>query len=152
VTSEIRRLLTTRIELLPAGGAPPRDLVFRDDVVAALLAAEERGSPGQIFLLGGEAAAQRDFNRRVLAAAGLRPRLRLVLPRPLLAAAGRAADRLLGLERGSGYTQAFATLAREWRFDCAAARAELGYCPTSLDQGVGRTVAWFRAAREGRSD
>jgi nucleoside-diphosphate-sugar epimerase len=151
VTTEIRRLLKTRIELLPAGGAPPRDLVFRDDLVAALLAAEERGAPGEIFLLGGEAAAQRDFNRRVLAAAGLRPRLRLVLPRRLLVAAGRAADRLLRLERGSGYTQDFATLAREWRFDCAAARAALGYRPTSLDEGLGRTVAWLRAVREARS-
>lgn len=151
VTGEIRRLLRTRIELLPAGGAPRRDLVFRDDVLGAMLAAEARGAPGEIFLLGGEAAAQRDFNRRVLAAAGLRPRLRLVLPRPLLAAAARAADRLLGLERGSGYTRALATLAREWRFDCAAARSRLGYRPTSLDEGVERTVAWVRAAREVRS-
>ncbi len=147
-TREIRRLLRTRIELLPAGGAPRRELVFRDDVIAALLAAEERGERGDVLLLGGEAAAQRDFNRRVFAAAGLRPRLRLVVPRPLVAAACGAADRLLGLGRGCGYTGALATFEREWRFDCAAARDRLGYRVTALDEGVARTVAWLRS-REG---
>ena len=147
-TSEIRRLLATRIEILPAGGAPLRDLVYRDDVVAAMVRAEELGRPGEIFLIGGEAAAQREFNRRVLAAAGVSARLRLVVPGALVGGAARAADRLLGLERGSGYTRAFTTLGREWTFDSAAARARLTHRPLSLADGLARTVAWLRSSRE----
>jgi nucleoside-diphosphate-sugar epimerase len=147
LTSEMRRLLRTRLELRLGDGRSARNLVHVDDVVRGLLLAEERGEPGEELILGGEDASPRDFSRLVLARAGLRPRAALPVPAVLARAAARAADRLRGYEPGCGYAAAVRTLGLSWRFSSERARRRLGYEPLSLAEGLGRTIHWIRSTQ-----
>jgi dihydroflavonol-4-reductase len=80
VTAEIRRLATGGPRVWLAGGRQPRNLVFVEDVVRGMLAAEERGAMGEEYLLGGEEVSPRELARRVLALAGRRRGMALSLP------------------------------------------------------------------------
>jgi dihydroflavonol-4-reductase len=140
VTSEIRRLLNGGPGLWMVGGLQSRNLVFVDDVVRGMLAAEERGALGEEYLLGGEDVAPRELTRQVQELAGKRQDISLSLPPGPTRAAAWIVDRLRGLDRGSGYAAAVETLLREWRFSSAKARRDLGYQPLSLTEGLIRTL------------
>jgi nucleoside-diphosphate-sugar epimerase len=150
VTSEIRRLAKGGPGIWLAGGRQVRDLVFVDDVVRGLIAAEERGVAGEEYLLGGEEVSARDLARRVamIAGAGMAgrsSRLALSLPAGAARLAARIADRLRGYDAGAGYACAVDTLLREWRFSSGKARRDLGHRPLSLEAGLTRTLEWLRA-------
>ncbi|HSS47532.1 MAG TPA: NAD-dependent epimerase/dehydratase family protein, partial [Thermoanaerobaculia bacterium] len=140
VTSEIRRLLQGGPGLWIAGGLQSRDLVFVDDVVRGMLAAEDRGALGEEYLLGGEEVSPRELARQVQELAGKRQDISLSLPPGPTRAAAWIVDRLRGLDRGSGYAAAVETLLLEWRFSSAKARRDLGYQPLSLEEGLVRTL------------
>ncbi|HLX08265.1 MAG TPA: NAD-dependent epimerase/dehydratase family protein [Thermoanaerobaculia bacterium] len=147
VTGEIRRFVCGRppAAVLIGGGTARRDLVYVDDVVGAVLAAERLAPPGAELVLGGEAISHRELLERSLALAGRRPsRLRLSIPAPAALAAARAADRLLRHDPGCGHTAAVVRLLHEWRFDSGRARQLLGYRPLPLAEGLARTVRWLR--------
>lgn len=146
ITSEIRRLLRQRVLLVLAGGRQERNLVYVDDVVRGLLAAEQRGAVGEEYVLGGEEIAPRDFGRLVLSLAGLRPVATLSLPAGPALAAARIADRIRKSDPGSGYATAVQILLREWRFSSDRARQDLGYRPLPLTEGLSHTIEWLRAA------
>lgn len=146
ITSEIRRLLRQRVVLVVAGGRQARNLVYVDDVVRGLLAAERRGAVGEEYVLGGEEIAPRDFGRLVLSLAGLRPIATLSLPAGPALAMARIADKLGKSDAGSGYTTAVQMLLREWRFGSGNARRDLDYRPLSLAEGLSHTIEWLRAA------
>jgi dihydroflavonol-4-reductase len=143
VTSEIRRLLRGGPRIWLAGGRQVRNLVFVDDVVGGLLAAEERGVVGEEYLLGGEEVSPRELSRRVGGG--------IALSLPAGAALGIAGivDRLRRNDAGAGYATAVRNLLREWRFDSGKARRELGYRPMPLMEGLARTVDWLQSM-EGR--
>jgi len=146
VTSEIRHLLRRRIIRVVAGGRQARNLVYVDDVVHGLLAAERRGTVGEEYLLGGADIAPRDFSRLVLALAGLRPRATLSLPEPLAFALARLVDRWRKADAGSGYTVAVRVLLSEWRAGFERAEQDLEYRPLPLAEGLARTIDWLRAS------
>jgi dihydroflavonol-4-reductase len=145
LTSEMRRLLRTRVEVRIGGGRQERNLVHVDDVVRGLLLAEQRGRPGEELILGGEDVSPRDFSRLVLAQAGLRARAVLPVPAGLARAMAGAADKLRGFEAGCGYSSAAQTLCLSWRFSSRQARRRLGYEPLPLAEGIGRTLHWIRS-------
>jgi len=149
VTSEIRRLLRGGPRIFLAGGRQVRNLVYVEDVVRGLLAAEERGAVGEEYLLGGEEISPRDFAERALAIAGSRPGPVLSLPAAPALGIAALVDRLRGRNFWEGYASAVRNLLREWRFDSGKARRELGYQPLSLDEGLARTIHWLRSG-EGR--
>jgi dihydroflavonol-4-reductase len=149
VTSEIRRLLRGGPRIRLAGGRQVRNLVYVEDVVRGLLAAEERGGVGEEYLLGGEEVSPRELAERALAVAGARGGPALSIPAgPALAIAG-IVDRVRGHDPGGGYATAVRNLLREWRFSSGKARGELGYQPLPLAEGLTRTIHWLRS-REGR--
>lgn len=148
VTSEIRRLLGGGARILVGGGRNPRNLVFVEDVVQGLLAAERLGAAGEEYLLGGEEVSQRDFTERVLATAGLRGGLRIGIPAWAALAGARIADRLRGYDTGCGYTTAVRTLLSDWRFHCEKASRDLGFRPTPLAEALAWTIDWIREAEE----
>ncbi len=148
ITSEIRRLLRGRPRVLVGGGRNPRNLVFVDDVIQGLLAAERLGGIGEEYLLGGEAVSQREFNERVLAMAGIRGGPFLRIPAWAALAAAWAADRLRGHDPGCGYTTAVRTLLSDWRFHSGKAARDLEFRPTSLAAALDRTIGWIREAEE----
>jgi dihydroflavonol-4-reductase len=142
VTSEIRRWLKGGPRIWLAGGRQVRNLVCVDDVVSGMLAAEERGTVGAEYLLGGEEISPRDLCRRVLA--GRREGMALSLPAGPARAAAWILDRLRGLwanDAEVGYSMAVETLLREWRFSSVKACRDLGYQPLSLVEGLARTLA-----------
>lgn len=146
ITSEIRRLLRQRVVLVVAGGRQVRNLVYVDDVVRGLLAAERRGAVGEEYLLGGEEIAPRDFGRLVLSLAGLRPLATLSLPAGPALALAKIADRLRKSDPGSGYTTAVQVLLREWRFRSDRAARDLDYRPLPLAEGLSHTIEGLGAA------
>jgi dihydroflavonol-4-reductase len=148
ITSEIRRLLRGGSRVIVGGGRNPRSLVFVDDVVHGLLAAEKLGTAGEEYLLGGEEISQRDFNERVLATAGIRGGPVFHIPARAALAAAWAADRLRGYDPGCGYTTAVRTLLSDWRFHCGKASRDLGFRPTPLAEALDRTIEWIREAEE----
>lgn len=147
VTSEIRRLLRGGPRVWLAGGRQVRDLVFVDDVVGGLLAAEERGAVGEEYILGGEEVSPRELSRRV---GGGRDLSGWTLSLPAGAALGIAGivDRLRRHDAGAGYATAVRNLLREWRFSSCKARRDLGYQPRPLAEGLARTIDWL-ATHEG---
>ncbi len=144
ITSEIRRLLAGGARLWIAGGRQPRNLVYVDDVVGGLLAAEARGVVGEEYLLGGEEVSARELGERVRALAAERgvttSRIALSLPAGAARAAAGIADRLRGDEAGGGYATAVQSLLAEWRFDSGKAARELGYRPLPFAAGLERTI------------
>ncbi len=80
VTSHLRRLLGSRLDLVVGGGHRRRNLVYVDDVVRGILLAERSGGLGEEYILGGEEISHREFNRTVLSLAGRKPHLRLSIP------------------------------------------------------------------------
>jgi dihydroflavonol-4-reductase len=143
VTSEIRRLLRGGPRIWLAGGRQVRNLVFVDDVIGGLLAAEERGGVGEEYILGGEEVSPRELSERVGGG--------IALSLPAGAALGIAGivDRLRRNDAGAGYATAVRNLLREWRFDSGKARRELGYRPMPLMEGLARTIDWLQSM-EGR--
>jgi dihydroflavonol-4-reductase len=138
VTSEIRRLLRGGPRIWLAGGRQVRNLVFVDDVVGGLLAAEERGVVGEEYILGGEEVSPRELSRRVGGG--------IALSLPAGAALGIAGivDRLRRYDAGAGYATAVRNLLWEWRFSSGKAKRDLGYQPLPLMEGLARTIDWLR--------
>jgi dihydroflavonol-4-reductase len=143
ITSEIRRLLRGGPRIWLAGGRQLRNLVYVDDVVGGLLAAEARGRLREEYLLGGEEISPRALGERVRALAAERgvttSGIALSLPAGAARAAG-IADRLRGHEAGGGYATAVENLLAEWRFDSGKAARELGYRPLPFAAGLERTI------------
>jgi nucleoside-diphosphate-sugar epimerase len=148
ITSEIRRLLRQRVVRVVAGGRQARNLVYVDDVVRGLLAAERCGTLGEEYRLGGEDVAPRDFGRLVLALAGLRPLATLSLPAGPALALARLADRWLKSDAGNGYTAAVRVLLSEWRVSSERAERDLQYRPLPLAGGLTRTIHWLRTRND----
>jgi len=153
VTAEIRRLLKGGPPVWVAGGRQVRNLVFVEDVVRGLLAAEERGAAGEEYLLGGEEVSPRELAGQVRALAAERgvatSRISLSLPAGATLMAAGIADRLRGNDPGGGYAAAVRVLLREWRFSSARAERDLGYRPLPLVEGLARTIDGLQSM-EGR--
>ena len=107
----------------------------------------EGAAPGRDYVLAGQAATLGEVVDRVAALGGVEPpRLRLP-PAPGLALARLLAPlyRLRG-RRPPFNTDQLRSLARNWRFDDARARAELDWQPRSLEEGLPPTVAYLQQA------
>ena len=105
-------------------GKAARDLIHADDLSAAVAAVIARASkPYALYNIGsGTAVTTRELAERIVRASG----------RPL--------DIVLDPERP--------TIDTELSLDCALAAAELGWRPRiGLDEGIARTIAWWRENR-----
>lgn len=102
-------------------------LVHVADAADGILRCLDRGRPGQAYVLGGEPTRLRDAVRILARLAG-KPAPRFELPSAILRLAGRMRPELAEVVRsGDGVTY--------WATD-AKARAELGYAPRSLRDGL----------------
>jgi len=140
VTSHLRRLLRTGLDVVVAGGGARRNLVHVADVVDGILSAEVRGAQAGQYILGGEDVTPRELNALAFRLGGRRARARVSVPRGLALGAGRVADRLRGCDPGLGYEEAVRTLLREWRFSSRRAQDALGYVPSSLEPRLSATL------------
>jgi nucleoside-diphosphate-sugar epimerase len=139
-------LAGTRGLAVPGAGDGIMLPVYIDDLVAALLAAAERGEPGQAYAAwSGTPVSFHDYFSRIAEIAGGPPPRRL--PRPLLELAGAALERW-AKARGErpALTQRSATFVdRRGSVSIERARTELGWEPrVGLDEGLRRCAEWAR--------
>lgn len=139
-------LMQAGLFALPARGRGILSPTYVDDLVAgALAAAEHPEAAGQIFnITGGVGVTTREYFTPLAAAAGAPMRL---LPTPVLAAAGTAADRgmrLIGREPPFA-PEALEYLVHPGTYSIEKAGQVLDWSPeVSLVEGMGRSVAWLR--------
>lgn len=120
--------------------------VHVDDVVAGFVAAADKGTPGESYVLSGEHAAIDDFARRV-AEAGSTTAPRMRFPAGVARLGGTLLDlvtRLTGRRFPLNRENVDMTNGHRWVHSHARATAELDWHPRSLDEGLPETVAWFR--------
>lgn len=140
-------LVNKKIPALPPGGA---NMVYVDGVVQGHIAAAERGKPGERYILSDTYIEMRDLAELVVRLAG-RGRVPPTMPVPLakaFAAAGDAVAKVIRrppmLTRGQLHY-----LLWQARADGTKAQRELGFTPTPLADGVGRTLEEMGLAQSG---
>jgi dihydroflavonol-4-reductase len=123
--------------------------VHVDDVVDGLVAAGERGRPGEVYILTGEALDVNTFAARVAAQAGRRPP-RLRLPTSMALVGARLLDRVSRVtgKRFAMSRESIALSARHrWLHESPAAERDLGWAPRPLSEGLPETVRWYQQNR-----
>jgi farnesol dehydrogenase len=141
VGTMIDQYLAGRFPGLLGEGTQRWSFAYIADVVAAHLAALERGKPGDPFLLGGDNRTLNDFFRVLADASGIRHKVRH-LPFWVGKMAGGlevARARLFGHspQLTPGVVDIFRS---DWVYSSAKAQRELGYRLTPLEEGIRKTL------------
>ncbi|MFO0818793.1 MAG: NAD-dependent epimerase/dehydratase family protein [Pirellulales bacterium] len=137
-----------RFPILLNNGVNVASYGFVDDVAEGHCLAMERGRVGERYILGGENVSLREFFRLIDEVSGQR-HFQIPIFRP-----GALFFSWLQLQRAEwlgvyplitpGWVRTFLA---DWSFTSAKAERELGYRPTSLREGLQRTVEWLRSIR-----
>jgi dihydroflavonol-4-reductase len=150
-TSLVRRFLLGRIPAYVDGGI---NIVDVRDVAAGHLLADEKGSPGERYILGGRNYTVRRLFADLARMSGVEP--------PALRLPAAAALRLAQMaERGPAPTLVTVDEVRSasqwWTYSSAKAKRELGWKARSHEETLEATIAWWverdgdRLARSRRS-
>jgi len=123
--------------------------VHVDDVAAGIELAARRGRCGAAYMLGGENASVRRYLACVSEVSGVHRFVIPVPPQLLLPVAY--------LAKGWGRLGGNVSLTPEWLnnflehrpVEIGTARADLGYKPRSLHEGLGQTLAWVHRQEKG---
>lgn len=123
---------------------------YVDDVAAGHVAALERGRRGERYFLCGENVGMVEFFRTLEKVSGVAAPRRHI---PYAAASGLGFALWLWAEL-TGHpprlTHEVVGVFREhWAYSSEKAKAELGYRPRSLEEGLARTVTWLRGEARG---
>lgn len=121
--------------------------VHVDDVAEGIVAAAERGRPGETYVLSGEHMRMDEFARRVARLAGRRPPP-FRFPAPVLRISATLMDviaRVTGLRTSINRENVEMVNGWRWLHSHAKATRELGWVPRPLAEGLPETVAWLRA-------
>ncbi len=143
LTSQVRRLLKTRQDIVVSNGEQCRNLVALEDVIQGIILAEASEYYGESFILGGEDCSHRAFNNEVLIAQGTKSKLQVSIPYRLIAPLVWIGDRVRRYHPGAGYVNALQTLKREWRFTSQKAERDLGYHSRPIREGLTQLIAWI---------
>jgi farnesol dehydrogenase len=147
LTRVVAQYLAGRFRVRLADGDALGNYVHVADVAAGIRQAAERGRPAAHYLLGGENASFREFLDLVAEVSGVRRHV-VPLPRRLAVTAAGAAEVWGWLGGAAPITRDWVeTLLEDRRGDVGAARADLGYEPRPLRQGIAETIAWLRSRR-----
>jgi nucleoside-diphosphate-sugar epimerase len=121
--------------------------VFVPDVARAIVAALKVGRPGEVYNVSGEPLTHHEVNKVVSRLAGL-PAFRLNIPaRSMLALAGWMTRQAQRTGREPYYPLNLANYVfNDWQVSSAKAKAELGFVPTSFEEGARQTLAWYAEA------
>jgi nucleoside-diphosphate-sugar epimerase len=144
--SILRMLWLGRYPVL-VGGNRRTSWIFLEDVVEGILRVMERAPVGRDYLLTGEVATLRSLAGRIAALGGAKVP-RLDLPVGVAMTAARLASPLYRLAgRRPPFSPAqLGSLTREWAFDDARARTELGWTPRGLAEGLPPTLEFIAAS------
>jgi dihydroflavonol-4-reductase len=114
------------------------------DVVAAVLAAREKGRNGERYILSGENITIRNLFERIAGLAGVKPPS-IKLPRAAVFAIGRIGDLMekMGRKGPLNTENAWTSLLFHW-FDHSKAKAELGFTPRPAQDALKESVDWMK--------
>lgn len=132
------RLLRNRRIVVPGDGSRLMQFVFRDDYVrAALLALDADAAVGRAYNVAhAEPVTQRELVARLAQAAGVEARLALVDRDRLVELGGQV------FEPPFYFAQYYDMPPITQKID--RARADLGFEPTSFEEGLAQTFAWYQ--------
>jgi dihydroflavonol-4-reductase len=140
----ITEMAKGRILAVPSG---VNNFVDVRDVARGMIAAFERGTSGERYILGGLNLPYAEMFALIAGVLGRRPP-RVRVPDGLLMLVGAVADlgeRLLGHELLLNSAVTRYSIEKGYRFSSARAMRELGYTLTPLETTVKDAVDWFRA-------
>ncbi|MGA2409423.1 MAG: hopanoid-associated sugar epimerase [Candidatus Binataceae bacterium] len=123
------------------------NLACVEDVARGHLLAAERGHIGEKYILGGENLTLAEMLARLARLAGLRPP-RIKIPYAValsFAYAAEAVARTITRRPPRASLTEVRMARKRMFFDCSKARAELGYNPAPIEDGLARAIAFFRA-------
>ena len=128
----------------PGDGTRVGNYVYIDDVVEGLLLAMEHGVKGETYLLAGENSDYIHFFKRIAELSGIH---RTMLPMPswlqmAFAYVQLALAKTMGREPLITPSWSAKGL-YDWEVDGTKAQRALGLRPTSLDEGIRKTVSWL---------
>ena len=128
----------------PGDGTRVGNYVYIDDVVEGLLLAMEHGVKGETYLLAGENSDYIHFFERIAEISGIH---RTMLPMPswlqmAFAYVQLALAKTVGREPLITPSWSAKGL-YDWEVDGTKAQRALGLRPTSLDEGIRKTVSWL---------
>jgi nucleoside-diphosphate-sugar epimerase len=117
------------------------NFVYVDDVADGILLAQDKGSVGESYLLGGELASMNDLFEKTAAVLGKKAP-RLALP-PAMARASAPLGPVIGPIMGfpPNMKELVKTSDVTITFRDDKARSQLGYAPRGFDQGLRETLA-----------
>jgi dihydroflavonol-4-reductase len=114
------------------------NLVDLRDVAPGVIAALEKGRPGERYILAGDNITVRDLLLDISSILGKLPHL-VRFPRPLLNTAARASmffAKLTGRGKVSFYPDLIRVLDYDWAYSSMKARRELGYTSRSIQKSL----------------
>lgn len=122
--------------------------VFVPDVAAGILAALDRGRPGEIYNICGDPLTHNEANAIVSRLAGISA-LRLSVSADMMLWVARQLTRMSDrTHREPYYPLPLASYVfQDWRVSTAKARTELGFTPTPFEDGARQTLAWYADQR-----
>ena len=127
----------------------PAAYIFVKDLIRGIIAADEKGRPGERYLLSGTNTTRIDFLRTAAAVAGVKPSLRVASSWQLKMFLwiewfrGRFSKRAPALTRS-----AIETALHGASYDSSKAERELGVTFTPMEDGLDETIEWLY--QEGR--
>jgi nucleoside-diphosphate-sugar epimerase len=116
------------------------------DLATGLQDVAERGQPGGVYVLGGEADSINGFARRVVQLGGVRAPL-LRFPPMVASLTGSLLDlvtNVTGRRFSISRESVAATVRARWLHSDQRARTEFNWQPRTLDEGLPDTVRWFQ--------
>jgi dihydroflavonol-4-reductase len=121
------------------------NFVHVEDVADAMVAAGERGRPGELYILGNANMTYREIFTLIADVVGAKPP-RFAIPYALARVGGWAGDAVSVFQRGEpAVTTATAKLGFvDHYYDPSKARRELGLRQTPVREAIERAVGWFR--------
>ena len=138
---------------MPAYVETGLNLACVEDVARGHLLAAEHGRIGEKYILGGENLTLERMLQRLAALSGLpAPRVKIPYAVAFGFALGAEAVARTVTHRAPRASLTEVRMARKKMFfDCSRARAELGYAPTPVDEGLARAIEFFRRTGAARA-
>ena len=119
--------------------------IYLEDLIEAMVRLIGRAEPGRDFVLAGGAARLGEVVDRVAELGGVEPPARrLSLPVGMVLARLTAPFYRLRGRRPPLNPDQLRSLASNWHFDDARARADLDWLPRGLEEGLPQTVAYLQ--------
>lgn len=123
--------------------------IYADDVARGAYSALRQAPSGSTYLLAEERSyTQREYRRMARRALGKKWVMSITVPLWGVKIVSAIAEKI-GAARGKPSTlnsDKYRIMAqRNWRVDCSAAKRDFGFeAPTSLQEGLGKSVDWYR--------